>query len=152
MRVLNSSYSWREDASVPEFADTGPVTVMDATCGLCARGARWIAKHDRQVEFRIIPLQSDLGSALMRHFGMDPQDPLSWLYLEEGFGYSSLDATMKVGMRLGGVWRGLAALRVIPAPLRDWAYGFVARNRYRVMGRADLCNLPDPDIQQRLLQ
>lgn len=152
MRALNSSYSWRTDGHVPAFEDTGPVTVMDATCGLCARGAKWIARHDREAAFRIIPLQSDLGAALMRHFGMDPDDPLSWLYLEAGHGYCSLDATIKVGARLGGVWRGLAMLRLIPKPARDWAYGLVARNRYKVMGRADLCAMPDPDIQARLMR
>ncbi|WP_299302593.1 thiol-disulfide oxidoreductase DCC family protein [uncultured Litoreibacter sp.] len=152
MRVLNTPYSWRDDPAVPAFADSGPVTVMDAKCGLCARGARWIARNDHASEFRIIPLQSVLGSALMRHFGMAPDDPLSWLYLEDGLGYSSLDATMKVGARLGGVWRGLGILRIIPAPLRDWAYGIVARNRYKVMGRADLCAMPDPDVQARLMQ
>ncbi len=152
MRVLNAPFSWRDDPAVPAFPDTGPVTVMDATCGLCARGAKWIARNDHAAEFRIIPLQSELGHAVMRHFGMDPSDPLSWLYLEDGLGYSSLDATIKVGARLGGVWRGLAALRVVPQGLRDWAYGVVARNRYKVMGRADLCGLPDADIQKRLLQ
>lgn len=152
MRVLNTSYSWRDDPTVPSFPDTGPVTVIDATCGLCARGAKWIARNDSRSEFRIVPLQSHLGGALMRHFGMDPEDPLSWLYLEDGLGYGGLDATMKVGARLGGVWRGLGLLRVIPAGIRDASYGFVARNRYKITGRADLCALPDADVQERLLQ
>ena len=152
MRVLNAPYSWRADGAVPEFPDMGPVTVMDATCGLCARGAAWIARNDSKSEFRIIPLQSDLGRALMTHFAMDPEDPLSWLYLEEGLGYSSLDATMKVGARMGGVWRVLGLLRVVPQAVRDWAYGLVARNRYKIMGRADLCSMPDADVQKRLLQ
>lgn len=152
MRVLNQPYSWRDDTGVPTFPDLGPVTVMDAHCGLCARGARWIARNDHEQAFRIIPMQSALGASLMRHFGMDPEDPLSWLFLEDGLGYSSLDAVMQVGARLGGVWKCLGALRVVPAPVRDAAYGFVARHRYKVMGRADLCAMPDPDVQLRLLQ
>jgi predicted DCC family thiol-disulfide oxidoreductase YuxK len=152
MKPFNQPYSWRDDATVPNFADQGSITVMDAQCGLCARGARWIARQDRAGEFRIVPLQSPLGAALMRHFNMDPEDPLSWLYLEDGRGYSSLDAMMRVGSRLGGVWRGLSALRLIPKPMRDVIYGSVARNRYRVMGRADLCNLPDPAVQARLMR
>ncbi|MEM9585518.1 MAG: DCC1-like thiol-disulfide oxidoreductase family protein [Pseudomonadota bacterium] len=152
MRVLNTPYSWRNDPNVPAFSDDGAITVMDAQCGLCARGARWIARADRKAEFRIVPMQTPLGAALMRHFGMDPADPLTWLYLEDGTGHSSLDAMIKVGLRLGGIWRALTLLRMIPKPLRDAAYGIVARNRYKVMGRADLCALPDPDVQERLMQ
>lgn len=152
MDALNQAFSWRSDAAVPAFADTGPVTVMDAHCGLCARGARWIARNDTEAAFRIIPLQSDLGAALMRHFGMAPDDPLSWLYLEDGCGYSSMDATILVGRRLGGIWRSLALLRIVPKRLRDIGYGMVARNRYKIMGRVDLCAMPDPAVQARLLQ
>lgn len=125
---------------------------MDAHCALCARGATWIARHDRAQEFTIIPVQSELGSALMRHYGLDPTDPLSWLYLENGRAYSSLDALMRAGRRLGGVWKGLTILRILPAPLQDRLYAWVARNRYRMFGRADLCALPDPDVQKRLLR
>ena len=144
-------YSYRDDNDVPNFDDVGPVCVMDANCSLCAHGARWIAHSDRSGEFRIVPLQSELGHALMHHYGMDPADPTSWLYLLEGRAHSSLDALMHVGSRLGGVWNFLIVLRIIPRGLRDILYRSVARNRYRWFGTADLCALPDPDVQKRLL-
>ena len=86
MKLNTTTYSYRDDPDIPAFSDNGPVTVMDAHCAICARGARWIAHNDGKGEFRIVPLQSDLGNALMHHYGMDPGDPLSWLYLEEGSG------------------------------------------------------------------
>ena len=144
-------FSYRDDASVPKFDDAGPRTVMDAHCALCARGAKWIAKNDREARFKIIPLQSELGRTLMWHYGMDPDDPASWLYLEDGRAYSSLDAVMRVGRRLGGVWYLLSAGRILPNFLADKLYRFVARNRYRLFGRADLCAMPDPAVRERLL-
>jgi len=145
-------FSWREDPAVPAF-DAGPVfTVMDAHCALCARGAAWIAANDRRGEFRIVPAQSPVGAAMLRHYGLDPDDPATWLYVEEGHAHASLDALMRAGRRLGGVWRGLALLRVLPRGLRDRLYRLVARNRYRVFGRADLCAMPDPEVQRRLLR
>jgi len=124
---------------------------MDATCGICAKGARWIAHNDARQEFRIIPLQSPLGRALMRHHGLDPEDPTSWLYLQDGSPYEGADAVIRVGQRLGGKWRLLGALRIVPAALLQRLYLVIARNRYRLSGRADLCNMPDPAIQARLL-
>jgi predicted DCC family thiol-disulfide oxidoreductase YuxK len=144
-------YSFNDDPLVPEFSVPDCFTVMDASCGLCAKGARWIARNDRKSRFRIIPMQSELGSALMHHYGMDPKDPLSWLYVSHGLAYTSLDAVIRVAKELGGVWRMLGILRILPVSLQDTLYGYIARNRYRFMGRTELCNMPDPDIQRRLL-
>ncbi len=125
---------------------------MDAECALCARGAMWIARADRAAEFRIIPVQSQLGAALLRHHGFDPADPLSWLYLQDGRAYGSLDAVIRAGWRLGGVNRALCLLRVLPRRVQDALYGYVARRRLRLLGRADMCALPDPALQRRLLR
>ena len=150
--VQRDPYSYRQDKSVPDFA-AGPVfTVMDATCALCARGAAWIARHDRAQEFTIIPMQSAPGRALLVHYGLDPDDPVSWLYVEGGRAHTSLGAVIRVGRRLGGVWRGLGLLGVMPQRWQDALYVRVARNRYRVFGTADLCTLPDPEVQKRLLR
>ncbi|WP_235862198.1 thiol-disulfide oxidoreductase DCC family protein [Roseovarius litorisediminis] len=116
------------------------------------RGARWIAHNDRRDEFRIIPMQSALGRALLLHYDLDPDDPSSWLYVERGIAFSSLDAVIRVGLQLGGIWRALTLLRIIPKGLQDRLYYFVARKRYRLSGHADLCTPPDPDVQHRLIR
>lgn len=152
MRLKQQPYSYLQDPSVPAF-DAGEVfTVMDAHCALCARGAAWIARHDKAHEFMIVPMQSDAGAALFSHYGLDPDDPASWLYVENGNAYSSLDALIRVGARLGGVWKGLALLRILPSPIQDALYRWVARNRYRMFGTTDLCNMPNPEVQKRLMQ
>ncbi len=152
MKLRSAPFSYRDDPAVPAFDDAGVLAVMDAECGLCARGVRWIAHHDGRAEFGIMPLQSTLGAELIRHYGMDPEDPLSWLYLEEGRGYTSLDAVIRVGWRLGGIWRGLVMLRVLPRPVQDRLYGLVARNRYRLTRRASFCEMPDAEIRRRLIR
>ncbi|PIB23301.1 thiol-disulfide oxidoreductase [Amylibacter kogurei] len=141
-------YSFRQ---VESLDHDGPFTVMDANCSLCAKGAAWIARNDRDGEFRIIPIQTELGQNLLCHYGLDPSDPNSWLFLENGYAYHSLDALIRVGNRFGGVWKLLRILRVLPKPLQDKLYYFVARNRYRFFGRADMCNMPDPAVQKRLM-
>ncbi len=151
MNMDKPAYSYRVDETVPDFADTGPCTVMDAHCSLCARGAKWIAHNDHKKEFRIIPLQSILGNALMVHYGLNPEDPSSWLFIESGRAYSSLEAFVKVATRLGGVWKIFCILRIIPKHVQDYLYRAIAQNRYRIFGRADLCNIPDPEVRKRIL-
>lgn len=151
MKLDKPLWSYKADSSVPAFS-CGPLfAVMDAHCALCSRGARWIAHNDRANEFSIIPMQSVTGRALLAHYGLDPDDPASWLYVEGGRAFSSLDAVIRIGRRLGGVWSLLSVFRVLPVAWQDALYRAVARNRYRLFGRSDLCSLPDPEVRKRLL-
>ena len=52
---------------------------------------------------------------------------------------------------VGGVWRLVSWLRIVPAPLRDAVYRVVAANRYRWFGRFDACKLPPPAARDRFL-
>lgn len=145
-------YSYRDDPAVPGFSDEGPVVFMDGECMLCSAAARTIARLDRREEFRICPIQSPIGSAVMVHFGFDPKDPDSWLYLTDGTAYTSMDGIIMAGRRLGGVGRLLGIFTLLPPPLRQRLYLWIARNRYRLFGRGDLCAIPDEGLRRRLLQ
>ena len=50
---------------------------------------------------------------------------------------------------LGGAYRWLGVLQVLPKGLRDGVYNVVARYRYRVVGRHEACWLPRPEWRGR---
>jgi len=147
-----ASYSYRADPSVPAFDDRHPIAFMDASCALCCFGARLIARIDRSGEVRICPVQTSLGSRLLRHYGLDQDDPDSWLLLDAGVARGGFDAIAHLGKRCGGWGHGLRLLMWLPRPLRDGLYRRIARSRYRWFGRADLCGLPDAGLRARLMQ
>ncbi len=144
-------YSYRADAAVPSFDDAAPLTVMDGECVLCTAGARLIARFDKAGEFRICPIRTPLGTALMHHYGLDPEDPESWLYIVDGRAFTSLDGMIRAGARLGGAGWLVQPLRLIPRCVQDWLYRRLARNRYRLFGRTDMCALSDASLRARLL-
>lgn len=117
--VSKPPYSYRVEPGVPDFDDRGPVTVMDGECVLCSVGARLIARFDKAGEFRICRSQTTLGGALLRHYGLSPDDPESWLYIVDGQAYTSLDAMTRAGRRIGGVGLLLQPLRLLPRILQD---------------------------------
>jgi len=149
--IERGAYSYRGDDAIPAFEDRGPVVFMDGDCALCTRGARIITRLDRAGEFRICPIQSALGRSVLTHYGLDPDDPESWLYLADGKAYTSLDAIIRAGTRLGGWGRTLRIFQILPVRVQDWLYRRIARNRYRLFGRANMCELPDPELKRRLL-
>jgi predicted DCC family thiol-disulfide oxidoreductase YuxK len=129
-----------------------PICVMDATCALCSWGARMIHRFDKAGEIRICPIQTDRGKALLEANGLDSLDPDSWLFIADGQTYHNFDAVIRLGERCGGIGRVTSVLRMLPKRLRDPLYYFIARNRYRMFGRADMCALPDPAFRARLIE
>ncbi|MEY1556338.1 thiol-disulfide oxidoreductase DCC family protein [Yoonia sp. R2331] len=128
-----------------------PVAVMDSTCALCSFGARMIHRLDRSQSIRICPIQTEMGRQLLAANGLDPIDPDSWLFIENGTVWRDFDALIRVGERSGGWGRALSLLRLIPARPRGWLYARIARNRYALFGRGDMCAIPDPALRARLI-
>lgn len=145
------AYSWRDAPDIPEFDDHRLLVVLDGACGLCSATAGRIAHFDRADRVRLCTVQSPLGQGLMRHYGLSPDDPESFLLLDHGRAYGSLDAGIRLFSQLHRGFLPLRALHLLPRRLRDWLYVRIARNRYRMFGKGDLCAMPNEAVRHRLL-
>ncbi|HDS1038853.1 TPA: thiol-disulfide oxidoreductase DCC family protein [Stenotrophomonas maltophilia] len=127
------------------------VIVFDGVCALCSRWVRFLLRFDRHGRYRFAAMQGAQGSTLLRAHGLDPNDPLSFLLVDEQGAWTDTDAILRVLVGLGDVWRLAGLLRVLPSRWRDVAYRALARNRYRWFGRHDTCYLPTPEQATRFL-
>jgi predicted DCC family thiol-disulfide oxidoreductase YuxK len=125
--------------------------VFDGLCGLCNRAVQWVIRRDHADRFRFVPQQSALAEAILSRHGIDREAMLKsnsvYLVLDFGSDHERLlaqsDVTVKLLVSLGGRFRFLGhLLRVVPAFLRNAAYGLFARNRYWLTGRYEVCPLP----------
>ena len=148
---MHKPYSFQDDANVPSFDGGAPIAVMDAECAVCSWGAQMIHRLDRTGKVRICPIQTPLGAALLSHYNMEPKDPTSWLFIDQGVAHADFEAVIYAGRLFGGWGKWTAVLRILPKPIRDWLYIRLARNRYALFGKKDMCALPDPDFQKRLM-
>jgi predicted DCC family thiol-disulfide oxidoreductase YuxK len=144
-------YSYRADAGVPNFPDDGPLLVFDGVCVMCCWTARFVYRHDRRRRFRYATAQSPLGQALFRHYGLDTETLETNIVLSQGRAYGKLDSVIVAGLLIGGVWRVFEVLRLLPRWLADWIYDRIARNRYRLFGRTDICMMPPPEWRERFI-
>ena len=138
-------------------AASNPIVLYDGVCGLCNRVVRFVLKRDQRLRFRFAALQSDFASPLLRRHGADPDDlDTMYVLLDSGLPTERLvsrgDAATVILKELGGVWGVLgSALGCIPRGLRNWGYNLVARNRYRIFGKYDVCPLADEKDRGRFL-
>ena len=144
-------YSFRNDQTVPEFDETRIVLVMDGNCAICSGAARRITRWDQKDQVRIATVTSPLGSSLLAHYGLNPEDPASWLMIRDGRAYVSFDAMLRLGGTLKPAFRVFNLFRILPRPAQDWLYARLARNRYALFGHDDLCALPDDALRHRLV-
>ena len=129
----------------------GRVIVFDGVCVLCNGWVHFLLRHDRHARYRFAAMQSDSGRALLSRHGLDPDDPVSFLLVDQGRAWTDTDAIVQVLAGLGGPWRLARAIAWCPRALRDRLYRWGARNRYRWFGRHSQCLLPTPEHATRFL-
>lgn len=144
-------FSYRDDPNVPSFPDDRPLIVFDGECVLCSGFVRFVLRHDTEGQFRFLAAQSDLATALYRHYGLATDVWETNLLLAEGRLYTRSDAAIEITSRFGGLWLLTRAFRILPRILRNPLYDLIARNRYRWFGRQELCLVPTPDLADRFL-
>jgi len=127
------------------------VVIFDGTCNFCAGSVNFILRHEAGPDFLFAPLQSAAGARLLRQYHFDPDDARTFVLVSKGVAYTKSAAALRVCAQFRGAWKWLGALRIVPRPLRDWAYDLFARNRYRWFGRRETCMLPTPELAARFL-
>lgn len=158
---MKSSFLQRlriDGASPPSYVEgmtrndaAGPIIVFDAECILCSANAQFVLRHDRARRFRLASMQNAVGAALYRRFGIDPANPESMIIVDGDRLLKDSDAVLAIYAGLGWPCKALSLLRFIPRALRDPVYRWLARNRYRLFGRRDVCWIPAPEDADRVL-
>jgi predicted DCC family thiol-disulfide oxidoreductase YuxK len=122
-------------AARPDLAGRDLV-LYDGDCGLCDHSVRFLLARDRRDRLRFAPLQSSWAAAALARQGSPPTREDSMHVLAElGTPRERLLLRSAAALRLAGAigfpWSLLRAFWIVPRPLRDGVYRFVARNRKR---------------------
>ncbi|KAF3329144.1 DCC family protein [Carex littledalei] len=127
-------------ASMPNLLQPR-VLIYDGVCHLCHRGVKWVIKTDKYEKIKFCCLQSKAAEPYLRLIGLDREDVLRRVLFVEGLGayYQGSAAALKVVSYLPFPYSALSSLLIIPAPLRDAVYDYIAKNRYDWFGKEDEC-------------
>ena len=132
-------------------APESPVAFFDGVCNLCNGAVNFLLDRDRRGSLRFSTLQ---GATFARLRAEHPElDGVDSFVLWDGEGlHLRSSAALRVLVSLGGLWRACAVGLLMPRPLRDRLYDFIARHRYRWFGRSDSCRVPAPELRARFLE
>ena len=129
----------------------GPVVLFDGTCNLCNGAVQFVVRRDPRGRFRFAPLQSAVAQELLAPGGGLAALPDSIVLVHQGRVRTKSGAALAIARGLRWPWPLLTVFWLVPAPLRDFVYDWIARNRHRWFGRRDACMLPTPALRARFL-
>ena len=131
----------------------GWVLFFDGDCAFCSGAVRRAVRLDTHKRLKFAPLQGKLA-AEKGFSGSAAKQGGTMILMRESDGriFKRSDAAIELTRVLGGWWRLLTPVKLIPRFLRDWGYQWIADHRYWFSGKRNFCTMPDPEVAKRLLE
>ena len=128
------------------------IILFDGVCNLCNSSINYVIDHDKQDVFRFVSLQSDLGKTIQEYLGIENNSlDTIILYVPDEAYYIKSTAAIKVMSEFLGVWKLTKLFLILPSPIRDLVYNYVAKNRYKWYGKQESCRIPTPELKTKFL-
>jgi predicted DCC family thiol-disulfide oxidoreductase YuxK len=139
------------DPSAHEWTKYKRLILFDGVCNWCNAWVNFAIAHDPDRRFKFGTLQSEPAQHILRDLQLSATDYQTFLLLERGRVYTRSTAALRVIRQLSWWWPLYYVGVLVPGPLRDLVYDFVARHRHQWMGRSDTCRVPTQAERDRFV-
>ena len=138
--------------ATPEVRKYTNLVVYDGVCKFCNASINFIVQHEADSDLKFTPLQSPLGQAILKMTNLPLDYSKSIIFVHDDGYYVKSRAAFYIARHLQKPWVYIRLFRFLPAFLTDVVYDLIARNRYKIWGKADSCILPTPAYRTRFLE
>jgi len=128
------------------------IILFDGVCNLCNSSINYVIDHDKQDVFRFVSLQSDIGKTIQDYLAIENTNlDTIILYIPNEAYYIKSTAALKIMTAFSGAWKLTKVFTIIPAPIRDIIYNYIAKNRYKWYGKQESCRIPTSELKSKFL-
>jgi len=128
-----------------------PLILFDGICNLCCGWVQFLIRQDKDRKFKFASIQSESGQKLLNSVGISTKIMETVIYLKGNQCFQKSSAVLEILNDMGGVWKIFVVFKLIPKPIMDGIYQFIAKKRYRYFGKRVTCYLPGAENQKRFL-
>ncbi|SEQ55373.1 thiol-disulfide oxidoreductase DCC family protein [Piscibacillus halophilus] len=126
------------------------IILFDGVCNLCNGIVQFILKRDQHDHFQFSSLQSNTSQNVLKQYHLS-HNLETFVYVYQNKAFTKSSAALRVFRDLGGLWKLLYALIIVPKFMRDPIYNWIAKNRYKWFGKRNECMLPRPEYKHKFL-
>ena len=138
--------------NIEDIIQSHDIILFDAVCVICNGWTKFLIKYDKKIQFKLVSAQSELGTALLKHYQMSTEHYTTMVVIKDGKLYTESTALLKVMQHLGFPFSLMNAGYFIPRFIRDFLYRLVALNRYKLFGKTDSCMIPSHENKRHFLE
>ena len=117
------------------------ILFFDGLCGGCNKFVMFIYKNDTSKKIKFVSIQSDLARKLIGDKIV--KDKSTIYYYDSGDLKSESNAVLSLCYQIKFPYKLLAIFYIVPSFIRNYFYKTIARNRYRIFGKVNHCQLID---------
>jgi predicted DCC family thiol-disulfide oxidoreductase YuxK len=125
------------------------IVFFDGVCGLCNRFVDFLLERDVHERLYFSPLQ---GKAIQESAAAALFNSDTIVFVKEDKVFTRSRAVIESIAMLGGFWVLMKLFLLIPGRVRDFAYCFIAKRRYRWFGKKQSCRIPSPKERKYFLE
>jgi len=127
------------------------IILFDGICNYCNGIINKIIENDKENIFVFAAIQSEKGQQIIKHIGLDSSIDSIVLY-DPGFAYYvKADAVLQIINHLNGKYTLLKLGHLLPESIRNIAYDYFAKNRYKWYGKTEECRVPTELEREKFL-
>jgi predicted DCC family thiol-disulfide oxidoreductase YuxK len=112
----------------------------------------FVIDNDKKDTFRFAALQSEKGQTLLQQFKLNTSDFDTFVLIVKDKHFTKSTAALKITKELNSFVRILYPFIFFPQQIRDFLYDLIAKSRYKLFGKKDICRIPTENERKKFLE
>lgn len=136
---------------INELLKKQPILLIDGDCILCNNSVNYLLAREKKHVLSFAPIKSETAKALIDYFEI-PENVDSMVLIKNYSVHIKSCAALRLTLYMKGLWPLLMVFVIIPPPIRNLVYDYIAKRRYKQFGKTTQCAMIDQKYRNRFLE
>ena len=128
------------------------IIFFDGYCNLCNGFVNFIIRLDKKNKIFFAPLNGKKAEQILSKKEINSVLPDSVIFYYDDVTSFKSKAVIDIFISLGGFYKLVVILKVIPSFILNFLYDTIAKNRYSWFGKRESCTVPDKKVISKFLE
>ena len=125
--------------------------MFDGVCNFCNYWVNFTIDRDVKNLYKFAALQSNKGQLLLQQYYLKQNKLESFVLIRGENVFTKSTAALEISKNLSGPVKLLYSFIFLPKFIRDFIYDLIAKNRYKIFGKSEVCRIPAEEEKAKFL-